>query len=190
VASARREGSKSFSHELLDRVDLDSLPRDDALHLCVFSFQFFEPRQVARAHASVLRPPEANCVGVDVVMSNKFFHRCSASYSVRFGRSAILNRLFRMGGSPVCLHRRKSTVIPDSDLGPIPYKSSGPMFRTHGLNLRESIGKNERDELRLELRRVCVAMALRHSELPSPLQGKCPRSRVKITCYVRRRLLH
>jgi len=31
-----------------------------------------------------------------------------------------------------------------------------------------STGENERDELRREFRRICVAVALRHSEIPRP----------------------
>jgi len=60
-------------------------------------------------------------------------------------------------------------------------------FKFIGEFFGRSTGKNERDGLRLELRRIYVAMMLWHSGLSSPLLGKCPRNRVNISAVVSRR---
>jgi len=67
------------------------------------------------------------------VTPRELFHRCSGIVLARIWTICdSVNRLFRMGESPVCLHRWKSTVIPGSDF------RADPMMTTllHALQRR------------------------------------------------------
>src|SRR5476651_1284187 len=56
-----------FSDQVLHRVELDRLRRDDALHLRVFNLELLQANDVAELHAGVLGPPQPDGVSVDAV---------------------------------------------------------------------------------------------------------------------------